>query len=117
MKIDDLDQDELLKIWRPQALQKAENGCGVITITQFLRSKGISKEVATKTAHLLVKEGKQINSKVSRPLKVVGWFLVGIGVFITVATLIFGKGFYVVAMGPFVLGVPLVWGDYRRSDD
>lgn len=100
-------------MWRPQALLQAENGKGVITITQFLRSKGIEKERAQELATELVTEGKRNTARASRPMRILGWTFIAIGVFIPLATLIMNRGFYAVTLTPILLGSAMVWGDSR----
>jgi hypothetical protein len=113
MKTHDYTQDELLATWRPQALLLAESGKGAITISQFLRSKGIEQERAQRAAELLVAEGRKNTARAARPMRIIGWALILIGIFIPVATMIMNRGFYAVTLFPIAVGSAMVWGDLR----
>lgn len=117
MQIPENSQEDLLKMWRPQALQKAENGSGVITISQFLKSKGIEEIRAMAAAREIVAEGSKNTAKAARPLKIIGWIFIAIGIFTPVATLVMNRGFYAVTLGPVALGAAMVWGGYRGGDE
>ncbi|HEX5791368.1 MAG TPA: hypothetical protein VFY13_09435 [Luteolibacter sp.] len=110
MQIPEPSQEELAKLWRPQAQRLAEEGKGVITITQFLRTKGMQARPACEEAERLVKQGKRKEFRSGLPRKIIGWLLLAIGLFIPAATLIMGQGFYAVSLLPIVLGSALVWG-------
>lgn len=110
MHVPEPNQEELIKLWRPQAQRLAEDGKGVITITQFLRAKGVQARPACEEAERLVQQGKRKEFRSALPRRIIGWLLLAIGLFIPAATLIMGQGFYAVSLLPIVLGSALVWG-------
>ena len=117
MEIPECSQEELLRMWRPQALQKAENGTGAITISQFLKSKGIEEELAITTARELVSEGQKNSARAARPLKIIGWIFIAIGVLTPILTMVSGRGLSVVTVAPVALGAAMVWGGYRGGEE
>ena len=116
VEIPETSQEGLLRMWRPQALQKAERGSGTITISHFLKSKGIEEARAISAAREIVLEGSKNTARAARPLKIIGWIFIAIGIFTPVATLVMNRGFYVVTLGPIALGAAMVWGGYRGDE-
>ncbi|MCP5537209.1 MAG: hypothetical protein H7A51_13395 [Akkermansiaceae bacterium] len=105
-------QDELIRLWRPQALQKAENGKSVVTISQFLISKGVEESNAIRVAQEIMDEGKNNVFRYTFPLKLIGWIMVVVGLVTPFTLLALGHGLYIFTFGPLILGLAIVWGGY-----
>lgn len=82
----------------------------------ILKSKGIEEARAISAAREIVLEGSKNTARAARPLKIIGWIFIAIGIFTPVATLVMNRGFYVVTLGPIALGAAMVWGGYRGDE-
>lgn len=82
--------DDLIRIWRPQACLKAQKGESEFVIARFLHSKGVEGSAARAAAREIIANpasspGSKIDFK--RPL---GWAFLGLGLAVPVACFISG---------------------------
>ena len=84
---------------------------------RFLESKKIPRDVASETAIGIWNEAQKSRIKSNIPKLVIGYFLIFLGVAITLY-LVFWEGYFtVISLGPCVLGAGVLWGGYLTDTD
>lgn len=80
------DSESLIRIWRPQAVQRAEQGESEFAIARFLHSKGVEGAAARQAARELVGQpGPAAHSFASGLGKTIGIILLLLGLVVPVA--------------------------------
>jgi hypothetical protein len=80
------DSTELIEIWRPQALLKAQNGESEFGIARFLHSKGVEGAAARLAAKDIVANPAPAHKSANRLRRVLGWGFLGLGLTIPLAS-------------------------------
>ncbi len=117
MEVEEINETDLLKLWRPQAIQKVESGSSQLLVEQFFRSKGIGEAAARSAAEEIFLASKKASFWSSLPLNIIGWGLLLFGLFATLGTFFYQGRFYVVALGPVAMGAAIIWGGYRGGEE
>lgn len=76
--------EELIRIWGPQARMKAQKGESEFAIARFLHTKGVEGAAARLAAKDIVNHRAPARHGADRLRRVLGWFFLGLGLLIPV---------------------------------
>jgi hypothetical protein len=110
--------DELIRLWRPQASMKALKGESEFAIAKFLHSKGVEGAAARVAAKEIVSHPAPAHHGAERLRRAVGWFFLGLGLLLPITFL--GLGFANVwalfaAVMAAALGSKLLWDASEKT--
>jgi hypothetical protein len=104
--------EELIKLWHPQASMLARRGRAEFVIAKFLRSKGVEADAARSAAQTIVAHSKTNHGSWVACKRVIGWLLLGTGLLVPIGSFMLamsGVVMMICAMVAVLAGCKLLW--------
>jgi hypothetical protein len=109
---DEPSADDLILIWRAQALVIATLSKTPDPVARFLGSKHIPEHEAAVAAIMIWNEAQKSRIKASLPSMISGAAILAVGLLYAILMFQSGSVFFLVGLGPIALGVWFIWDGY-----